>query len=462
MSILGAALIPHPPLIIPEVGRGHEKAIQNTIDACKTALQQLAALQPDTVIISSPHTMLYADYFHLSPGKVASGTFAEFGAPQVKISCAYDQELVRAIASLAEKENLPAGTKGERRPELDHATLIPLYFLRQYWQDYKVIRVGLSGLSLKDHYRLGNVIAAAVKNLGRRAIWLASGDLSHKLKEDGPYGFDPAGPRYDKKLMEIMSKGQFDELFSFTEKSLEAAAECGHRSFTMMAGAFDKQAVISQKLSYEGPFGVGYGVCLFLPGKPDESRAFAQRYDVIRKQQKEEQLAKEDSYVRLVRSVIEHYVKTGGVLQLPETLEPQMRTQKAGVFVSLKERGALRGCIGTIGPMYENVAEEIRRNAIAACSRDPRFTPVMPAELDDLEYSVDVLGPLEWIDSPAVLDVKRYGVLVTKGSRSGLLLPNLEGVNTVEQQLDIARQKAGIGPEESGCTLHRFEVIRHE
>ena len=378
MSILGAALIPHPPLIIPEVGRGHEKAIQNTIDACKTALQQLAALQPDTVIISSPHTMLYADYFHLSPGEAASGTFAEFGAPQVKISCAYDQELVRAIASLAEKENLPAGTK-----ELDHATLIPLYFLRQYWQDYKVIRVGLSGLSLKDHYRLGNVIATAVKNLGRRAVWLASGDLSHKLKEDGPYGFDPAGPCYDKKLMEIMGKGQFDELFSFTEKSLEAAAECGHRSFTMMAGAFDKQAVISRKLSYEGPFGVGYGVCLFLPGKPDESRAFAQRYDVI-------------------------------------------------------------------------------RNAIAACSRDPRFTPVMPAELDDLEYSVDVLGPLEWIDSPAVLDVKRYGVLVTKGSRSGLLLPNLEGVNTVEQQLDIARQKAGIGPEESGCTLHRFEVIRHE
>ena len=107
MSILGAALIPHPPLIIPEVGRGHEKAIQNTIDACKTALQQLAALQPDTVIISSPHTMLYADYFHLSPGEAASGTFAEFGAPQVKISCAYDQELVRTIASLAEKENLP-------------------------------------------------------------------------------------------------------------------------------------------------------------------------------------------------------------------------------------------------------------------------------------------------------------------------------------------------------------------
>ena len=462
MSILGAALLPHPPLIIPEVGQGHEKAIQATIDACQTAMGQVAALQPDTVIISSPHTMLYADYFHISPGKRASGTFAQFGAPQVKISCEYDSELVSTITTLAAKEKIPAGTQGERDPALDHATLIPLYFLNSYWQSYKVVRIGLSGLSLKEHYRLGKIVAAAVNRLARRAVWIASGDLSHKLLKEGPYGFDPAGPHYDSKLMEIMGQGRFDQLFSFTEKTLEDAAECGHRSFTMMAGAFDKQTVISRQLSYEGPFGVGYGVCFFLPGEPDESREFAPCYDAIRKQQKEERLAKEDAYVRLARSVIEHYVKTGGLLKLPETLEPQMRTKKAGVFVSLKARGALRGCIGTIGPLYENIAEEIRRNAIAACSRDPRFTPVMPDELDELEYSVDVLGPMEPIDSSSLLDVKRYGVLVTKGSRSGLLLPNLEGVDTVGQQLEIARQKAGISPEETGCTLHRFEVIRHE
>ena len=173
--------------------------------------------------------------------------------------------------------------------------------------------------------------------------------------------------------------------------------------------------------------------------------------------------------MKLAREVIEHYVKSkGGYLRSPQHIIPEMTAQKAGVFVSLKIRGALRGCIGTIGPMYDNVAEEIRHNAISACSRDPRFTPVLPDELEELEYSVDVLGPMEPISSPAQLDVKRYGVLVkrygvlvTKGSRSGLLLPNLPGVDTIEQQVDIAKQKAGIRPEESGCELKRFEVIRH-
>jgi AMMECR1 domain-containing protein len=111
--------------------------------------------------------------------------------------------------------------------------------------------------------------------------------------------------------------------------------------------------------------------------------------------------------------------------------------------------------------MYDNIAEEIRHNAVAACSGDPRFTPVTPPELPDLVYSVDVLGPMEPVHSLSDLDVKRYGVVVTKGSRTGLLLPNLDGVTTVEQQISIARQKAGIAEEEDGVTLERFEAVRH-
>ena len=414
MAILGAVQVPHPPLILPEVGHGEEKRIQSTIDAFERAAKFIADLQPDTVIVSSPHSILYSDYFHISPGPSAKGSMAQFGAPQVKFTVVYDEELVRAVDAAAKQADIPAGTLGNRQPELDHGTMVPLYFLAKYCKTCKIVRLALSGFSLKEHYRVGMLIAETAEKLGRKIAWIASGDLSHKLTRSGPYGYNAAGPEYDKKIMDVMGSGNFAELFSFKDTFLEEAAECGHRSFVLMAGALDGLAVKAEKLSYEGPFGVGYGVTLF-----------------------------------------------GGYLRSPQHIIPEMTAQKAGVFVSLKIRGALRGCIGTIGPMYDNVAEEIRHNAISACSRDPRFTPVLPDELEELEYSVDVLGPMEPISSPAQLDVKRYGVLVTKGSRSGLLLPNLPGVDTIEQQVDIAKQKAGIRPEESGCELKRFEVIRH-
>ncbi len=363
---------------------------------------------------------------------------AQFGAPQVKFTVVYDEELVRAVDAAAKQTGIPAGTLGNRQPELDHGTMVPLYFLAKYCKTCKIVRLALSGFSLKEHYRVGMLIAETAEKLGRKIAWIASGDLSHKLTRSGPYGYNAAGPEYDKKIMDVMGSGNF------------------------AAGALDGLAVKAEKLSYEGPFGVGYGVTLFTPTGADESRRFLSAYDTIRGRMKAERLAKEDEYVKLAREVIEHYVKSkGGYLRSPQHIIPEMTAQKAGVFVSLKIRGALRGCIGTIGPMYDNVAEEIRHNAISACSRDPRFTPVLPDELEELEYSVDVLGPMEPISSPAQLDVKRYGVLVTKGSRSGLLLPNLPGVDTIEQQVDIAKQKAGIRPEESGCELKRFEVIRH-
>jgi AmmeMemoRadiSam system protein A len=461
MTILGAYMVPHPPLIVPAVGRGEEKTIHNTIAAYEEVARRIAALKPETIVVTTPHSVLYSDYFHISPGAAASGSFYQFGAPQEKMLCTYDQQFVAVLEDFAEKNKFPAGTRGERNPELDHATMVPLYFVNKVYKDYKLVRIGLSGESLAKHYELGQLIALTAAKLNRKIVFIASGDLSHKLKRSGPYGFDPAGPKYDKKIMEVMGKGDFEQLFAFNDDLCEDAAECGHRSFTIMAGALDGLAVKAEKLSYEGPFGVGYGVCAFTPLGPDESRHYGDSYNRIRAQMKQEHLAKEDAYVRLARAVIENYIKSGKRISMPNDLPPEMLAQKAGAFVSLKEHGQLRGCIGTIGPMQENVAREIMHNAISAATEDPRFLSVQPDELNDLVYSVDVLGPLEDISSPAELDVKRYGVVVTKGSRRGLLLPNLAGVDTVEDQISIARQKAGIAPEETGVSLMRFEVVRH-
>lgn len=164
--------------------------------------------------------------------------------------------------------------------------------------------------------------------------------------------------------------------------------------------------------------------------------------------------------VQLAKTTIESYVKYGRVPKPPAPLPEEMRGQ-AGVFVSIHDRaGNLRGCIGTIEPTQPTIAEEVIRNAISAATRDPRFPPVSPDELDDLVINVDVLTPPERISSPKELDPKRYGVIVQQGWRRGLLLPDLEGVDTVEQQIDIARRKAGIGPKEP-VELYRFEVKRY-
>jgi len=463
MNILNAVMVPHPPLIIPQVGRGEEKQIQATVDAYGRAAAFVAAARPETVVVISPHSAMYYDWFHISPGAGARGDFGSFGAAGVGVEVRYDQPLAEELCRRAREAHFPAGTQGQRDPALDHATMIPLWFLQRALGDDPlppVVRIGLAGLPLADHYRLGLLLRQSAEALGQRISVIASGDLSHKLKPDGPYGFRPEGPQYDRRIMEVMGAGRFDGLFGFSDGFCDAAGECGHRSFTIMAGCFDGYGVTAQALSYEGPFGVGYGVCLFQPGQPDGSRRFLQAEEARRRQAMEARRSAEDPWVRLARSAVEQWVRSGTLPALPKDLPAELTARRAGVFVSLHIDGALRGCIGTTGATAPSAAAEILQNAVSACSRDPRFPPVTADELPRLEYSVDVLGPAEAIDGPEQLDVKRYGVIVTCGRRRGLLLPDLEGVDTVEDQIAIARQKAGIAPGQQ-TELQRFEVVRH-
>lgn len=168
-----------------------------------------------------------------------------------------------------------------------------------------------------------------------------------------------------------------------------------------------------------------------------------------------------DPYVALARLTVETYVNEHRMAAVPADTPAELLRQRAGAFVSLHSHGELRGCIGTIAATCDNVAEEIIQNGISACSRDFRFHPVRPDELDYLEYSVDVLGDAEPIETTDELDPVRYGVIVTKGWARGLLLPNLDGVDTVERQVAIAKQKAGIAVNDADVRLERFEVVRH-
>ena len=508
MSVVSAIAVPHPPLIVPAVGRGQEERIQDTVDAYGRAAQAVFDSHPDCLIVTSPHAPMFRDGFHVTTDAQLVGSMARFNAPHERIVAPCDVELAREILQRANEANIPAIGSERYRDDMDHGTYVPLHFVREAYRadaqggqdedaDDKpndgaegrqglfsrlaaagrratgevsddvlpvpIVRIGLSGLSPEMHRHLGRVIAEAVEALGRRVAFVASGDLSHKLLPEGPYGFAPEGPVFDQRIGEVFSSGDLEGLFDFDEDFCEAAAECGLRSFQIMAGALDGLSFDMRLLSNEGPYGVGYAVAIIAPKgvSPDGHEQDESEADARPSCSDDTLDVAVDPYVALARLSVETYVKTGRAAQLPADLPEELLSQQAGAFVSLHEHGELRGCIGTISATKPTVAEEILANGISACSHDPRFDPVRPGELDYLEYSVDVLGDAEPISSPAQLDVKRYGVIVTKGWKRGLLLPNLDGVETVDYQLEIAKRKAGISPYDDDVDLERFEVVRH-
>jgi len=165
-----------------------------------------------------------------------------------------------------------------------------------------------------------------------------------------------------------------------------------------------------------------------------------------------------DSYIQLAQETLTAFFEKRQLKNL--SLSPELLNKKAGVFVSLHLSGQLRGCIGTISPTTKNIAEEIKQNALSAAFEDPRFMPLTKNELKNLEISVDVLNPAELIDSKSELDPKKYGVIVEAGNRRGLLLPDIEGVDTIDQQIEIACSKAGIDLSEK-FKIYKFTVTRH-
>ncbi len=461
MAIIGAFVAPHPPIIVPEVGKGEERGASDTIAAYDRIAQEIAKLAPETIVVLSPHATVYADYFHISPGTEAFGDLSQFGAIGTRMHVLYDAEFADALTDAAAEEQIPAGTQGEVDPELDHGTLIPLYFIGRRASGYKVVRIGVSGLSAEDHFRFGRCIAKVAESLDRRVVLVASGDLSHRLLDSGPYGFAPEGPVFDRKVTEALASGELDKLLKLDEQMSDRAGECGLRSFIVMAGALEGRSVRSDLLSYEGPWGVGYAVGSFIPVDTESAGATAGAAS-------EKTEPEHSGHVRLAKFALETYLRTGRIPSFPgdipsellETLPDELSTRAAGAFVTLKVRGELRGCIGTIAATKPSLGAEIVRNAVSAGTEDPRFEPVVAEELPTLTYSVDVLGDPEPIASEDELDPKRYGVIVTSGYRRGLLLPDLEGVDTPWQQVSIALQKGGISADER-YSLERFEVVRH-
>lgn len=466
-KLLKSYLVPHPPIIVPEIGMGEERNARSTIEAMKEISDDIGVDKPDTIVLITPHGPVFSDAIAIGVQKRFAGTFERFGKPDLSLAFEGNLDLTFRIMEEAAREGIAVvsldNATSERYgvdTELDHGALVPLYFVNRKYRGFKLVHITYGMLSNLELYRFGNCVKKAVDNGNERVSVLCSGDLSHRLRKGAPAGFSEKGREFDEKLIVHIKNMDIPGIVGMDEALVEEAGECGYRSVLILMGILDGYDVDAGILSYEGPFGVGYCLAKFMPVRSNPEKRYVDILESKGKIRMQKVRENEDVYVRLARTALEAYIKEGRVISVPEGLPPEMTQRKAGVFVSIKKNGKLRGCIGTISGAEDSIGEEIIHNAISAGARDPRFYPVEDEELNELVYSVDVLTESEPVDTIEQLDAKRYGVIVKSGRRSGLLLPDLEGVETSEDQVRIALQKAGINVTEP-YTMERFEVIRH-
>jgi len=452
-------IAPHPPIIIEEVGGKESRLISASIAAMRKAASVLDQYGADSLIVMSPHSPSLVDAFAIDTSPHMSGSLARFGADSVRIDAATDVEFAQTLLDGLDTADIPALSRDAhvnlQSGVLDHGVIVPLAFLDPHSR-LPLVSLSQSGLSMPLHHALGEQIAAAAHGLGRRIAFVASGDLSHRLSPGAPAGYSTRGKEFDEAVVDLVRSGDLDELARLDPDLTQDAGECGLRSFVTLSGAIpDPQTLV---VAYEGPWGVGYLTALVsdAPTFSQLELSDTETPDIGRKGGE----AGRDRHpvVALAREAIETHVRQGKAIE-PDPIEDPSLPDKAGVFVSLHRGGSLRGCIGTIEPACDTLAEEVVRSAIQAATADPRFSSVTSDELADLVVKVDVLHPPEEcsIDD---LEPSTHGVIVTCGWKRGLLLPDIEGVDTTDQQLDIARRKAGIDDHES-CDLERFRVDRY-
>jgi AmmeMemoRadiSam system protein A/AmmeMemoRadiSam system protein B len=432
-----SGIAPHPPIMVPEVGRESVSDVEDSIDAMAELAKRVIESGADTIVLISPHAPLEADSFVAYDGPEVFADFSRFNAPGAYFTSQVDEELLDAIRDAAASRQYDVTMLAEQN--LDHGIAVPLYFLIRNGWEGKVVTLGYSYLSNEDHLRFGSCIKQAVDKLGRRVAFIASGDLSHRLKPSAPAGYNPDAHYFDEQVVAALRANAPQQIVEIDHNLRRLAGECGYRSMLVAIGACAELPLSCEVLSYQAPFGVGYMVAQ-LTNQPDVS-------DYL-------------DPPALARNAVETFIRSGHIFDPGKAAHGLLGTP-APCFVSLKTLdGELRGCIGTIESTRETLAHEIVANAISAATNDPRFEPVRADELSNLRYSVDVLFPPEKTEmselNPAV-----FGVIVEdqSGARRGLLLPDIPGITDADQQVEIAARKAGIAAGEP-VRLWRFKVER--
>ena len=432
-----SGIAPHPPIMVPEVGGESVSEVVDSIHAMGELAKRVIESGAETIVLISPHAPLEADSFVAYNGPEVFADFSRFNAPETCFTAKVDEDLLEAIKRAAASRQYEVLMLPEQ--DLDHGIAVPLYFLFRNGWEGKIVTLGYSYLSNDDHLHFGSCIKQAVDQLGRRVAFIASGDLSHRLKPSAPAGYNPDAHYFDEKVVAALRANAPQQITEIDYNLRRLAGECGYRSMLVAIGACAELPLSCEVLSYEAPFGVGYLVAQ-LTHQPDASDHL--------------------DLPTLAREAVETFIRSGKIVN-PVEARRGLLGIPAPCFVSLKTLdGELRGCIGTIEPVRDTLAQEIVANAISAATNDPRFEPVSVEELSNLRYSVDVLFPPEKT-LMSELDPSVFGVIVEDqtGARRGLLLPDIPGVTDASQQVEIASRKAGIAASEP-VRLWRFKVER--
>ncbi len=275
MSVVSGCVTPHPPIIVEEVGGSSTAEVASTVGAMQHLATLVAEDRPQALVIMSPHTPQLPNALPVRMSPVLEGSFAGFRAPQVRFQVRTDAELAEAILETARQVNLPVAALsragegyGMYGDELDHGVMVPLYFLGDA-VNVPIVNLGLAFLDYEVHYAIGGAIEKAAAAIGRRTVFVASGDLSHRLIPGAPAGYHPRGAELDQAIEAALRSQDFDRLRNLDPGCIEAGGECGLRSIITLTGCFAGRKAHFDVLSYEGPFGVGYLVGYIEPENGD-------------------------------------------------------------------------------------------------------------------------------------------------------------------------------------------------
>ncbi len=437
-----AALMPHPPIVVPAVGRGEERHAAHTCAAMRDLAAELVSARPSGLVVLSPHSPRRRDAIGLYAGRDVVGDFGQFGAPKARVDLPGAPELALAFEDAAAAASLR--TFRISQTELDHGASVPLaYLVGAGWSGPTLV----IGLPTDDVPPLA-ALAAALRQLGEsspaRLALLASGDMSHRLRPGAPAGHHPRAPEFDASFVDALSRGALTPDAIDPELRELAAEDVVDSTLAALAAQAFPDATPTEVLSYEGPWGVGYCVARLPAAAAPQPREPG------------------ESLPALARHAVESWVRRGVHLASPVAPTGYL-ARRAGVFVTLRGwESRLRGGIGHLEPVCADLLEETVDRAVAAASSDPRFPKVEESELSELHYEVSVLHDPEPVTSTPDLDPAIYGVIGRDASGArAVLLPGIDGIDTVERQLEALREKAEVAPD-TELELSRFRVDRFE
>ncbi len=434
MPLVAAGLFPHPPVMIPEIGEEKANQIKTTMEAVKKAMSLIMEEKPDTVVILSPHNICFSDGPTLLLGQELSGDMGAFGHPELSLSFSIDTNLLRHIAKKAallthvHSLDRAAAAQYKKSLQIDWGSFVPLYYLKQAGFDGKIIFLTPDYAKRERTYALGNIVSSVAQKTKRRVAVIATGDLSHKLTKDASHGYTPKGAEYDAIVMKALERRDKLALDALPTPYVAEIDTCGLPSLYFLFGALGNRPAELSVLSHEGPFGVGYGVALYLPQAVPAAKKEAP-----------------SPYVKLAKESIEKYVKMGRFLRVPKDLPPKLEKPGA-VIITLHEYGATRGFAYTLHPHFHSLAEEIIHMSKAAATEHQQISAVQPDELEDLEISVETIETLEPISSLDELDPSRYAFVVVSNygnHPTAIIIPaHRVEYDTPQKQWDEAKKRA--------------------